>query len=297
MKEIYQMDDAPLTPGFVTKPDSHPLVSLIIPFYKQEAYLAEAVRSGLLQNPRPFEIVVVDDGSPVSAASLLHEFEGITIIRTSNQGSSAARNTGAEHSSGQYLIFLDADDRLFPGAIAAHLKTLEPHPEYALSFGAVRLINGHGLEIRPAHLCRPRKNYFTMLLGSNPIACPGGAMIRRAPFFEAGLFDPVSNLAEDYWLYLRIAHRHQIARTPQCVVEYRSHPHSASQNQERLLAATLATLDRLETTFELSASERQNVNYGRRRWTHNFRPQHDLSYNLRTMYYSFRALLDVIFFK
>src|SRR5208283_2547541 len=85
---------------------SQPLVSIIIPYYQQPAFLAESVRSAKAQSYPNIEIIIVDDGSPVSAEPLLKKIKGIKLLRTNNGGVSAARNLGFQISSGDYLIFL-----------------------------------------------------------------------------------------------------------------------------------------------------------------------------------------------
>ncbi len=102
-------------------------VAIIIPCYRQAHLLGEALESCAEQQPLPAEIIVVDDGSPddVSAAVAPYaERLPIRLIRRENGGLSAARNTGLEASQSAYLVFLDADDRLCPGAVAAGLACL-----------------------------------------------------------------------------------------------------------------------------------------------------------------------------
>ena len=112
----------------------YPLVSVIIAYYKQEGFIAETVRSVQQQTYPNVEIIVVDDGSPVPASSVLPESSDVLVLRTENHGCPAARNFGFKQSSGDFLVFLDSDDRLTPGALEAHLKALAEHPESALSF-------------------------------------------------------------------------------------------------------------------------------------------------------------------
>ena len=76
-----------------------------------------------------FEIIVVDDGSPVPAASVLPKSSDVLVLRTENQGCPAARNFGFKRSSGDYLVFLDSDDRLSPGRSTLILSRLAEHPE------------------------------------------------------------------------------------------------------------------------------------------------------------------------
>jgi glycosyltransferase involved in cell wall biosynthesis len=270
---------------------SYPLVSVIIPYYKQEAFLAETVRSAQQQTYPNFEIIVVDDGSPVPASSVLPKSSDVRVLRTENRGRSAARNLGFQTSLGEYIVFLDSDDRLLPGAIEAHIKALAEHPKAVLSFGAQRIIDEYGHEVRPPHICRPRKDYFLMLLEGNPIGCPGATMIRRHAFVQAGPFDEFFCPTEDYHLYLRLARNHPFVQHGFCVVEYRLHSNSSSQDKEAVLAGVMATLNSMENT--LTPHERRRARYGRGRWAHGCRPNKTLAYRLHGLYYSFRAMLGV----
>jgi glycosyltransferase involved in cell wall biosynthesis len=268
-------------------------VSVIIPYYNQPAYLAETVSSVEEQTYPNIEIIVVDDGSAVPADSILPQGSGIQIIRTENRGVSAARNLGFQRCSGDYLIFLDSDDRLCPGAVAAHLRELCGNPEAGLSFGPNRAIDQNGLEIRPPHICRPRKDYFRMLLEGNPIGSPGAAMIRRTAFVAAGRFNECVSMGEDYDLYLRIARQWPLVQHDICVLEYREHSANTSRAQEQMLMSTMVVLDLIEP--RLSDSERRRLSHGRRRWKHVFRRKTTLAYRLMDLYYSLRAMSGVPF--
>src|SRR5215210_2105808 len=94
-----------------------PLVSVIIPCYNQAHFLGEAIESVLGQSYPNFEIVVVDDGSPDDTAEVAARYPEVRYICQDNQGLSAARNTGLGQSEGEYVVFLDADDRLLPEAL------------------------------------------------------------------------------------------------------------------------------------------------------------------------------------
>ena len=280
-----------LSPG--SSEPQHPSVSVIIAYYKQEHFLAETVESVRRQTYPNFEIIVVDDGSPVPASSVLSESSDVLVLRTENRGCPAARNFGFKGSSGDFLVFLDSDDRLTPGALEAHLKAFAQCPEAALSFGAQRIIDEAGTIVRPAHICRPRKDYFLKLLEGNPIGCPGAAMIRRDAFMEAGLFDESLRIVEDYPLYLRLALRHPFIQHSSCVVDYRFHRNSLSQDKERVLKGVFNALDQLEAEETLTARQRRRLRYGRGRWIHECRPSKTLTYRLRTLYHSFHAMLGV----
>jgi GT2 family glycosyltransferase len=162
-----------------------------------------------------------------------------------------------------------------------------------MTFGPARIIDGTGNEIRPPEICRPRKNYFAMLLECNPIACPGSTMIHRRAFVAAGFFDESFRNAEDYHLYLRIARASALVQHNTCVVNYRKHDGGKSNNIDRMTAAVMRILDQFEKDPSLSRSERSTVRRGQKRWMHAFRPKETLGYRLEGLYYSLRAMMTV----
>lgn len=95
-----------------------PLISVIIPVYKVEAYLTECVKSVLAQTYQNFELILVDDGSPDNCPKMCDEFAArdsrIRVIHKENGGLSSARNAGIDAANGQYLAFLDSDDLWSP---------------------------------------------------------------------------------------------------------------------------------------------------------------------------------------
>src|SRR5436190_6621744 len=93
------------------------LVSVIIPCYKQADCLPGALESALAQTHCETEIIVVDDGSPDNVFEVVSRCSTVKYVEQQNQGLAAARNGGFSVSSGDYVLFLDADDRLMPHAI------------------------------------------------------------------------------------------------------------------------------------------------------------------------------------
>ena len=109
-------------------------LSIIIPVYKVERYLRQCIESILSQSlpVDDYEIVVVDDGSPDESINTINDLtleypNTIQIIRQENAGLSVARNTGIEHSQGQYLMFVDSDDCLAPSTLNLLIDYAEKH--------------------------------------------------------------------------------------------------------------------------------------------------------------------------
>lgn len=109
---------------------SEPLVSIIIPAYNAEQYLAETISSALGQTWPNTEIIVVDDGSQDNTLPIAKKFESgkVQIISQQNKGASAARNLGLKEAKGKYIQFLDADDMISPDKISVQVEALEKEP-------------------------------------------------------------------------------------------------------------------------------------------------------------------------
>jgi O-antigen/teichoic acid export membrane protein/glycosyltransferase involved in cell wall biosynthesis len=104
--------------------DNLPLVSILIPAYNAEAWIAGTIKSALSQSWPRTEIIVVDDGSTDQTVARAREFEvqGVRVVEQKNQGASAARNKAFSVSSGDYIQWLDADDLLAPDKIARQME-------------------------------------------------------------------------------------------------------------------------------------------------------------------------------
>jgi glycosyltransferase involved in cell wall biosynthesis len=98
------------------------LVSVVIPCYKQARFLGEAIESVLAQSYGHHEIIVIDDGSPDNPQEVVMHYPGVKYRHQHNQGVSKARNRGLFESTGEYIVFLDAEDPLIPNNFQAALK-------------------------------------------------------------------------------------------------------------------------------------------------------------------------------
>jgi glycosyltransferase involved in cell wall biosynthesis len=220
----------------------HDTVSVIIPCYKQAGFLSDAIESVLAQTHPYVEIIVVDDGSPDNTGDVALRYPGVRCIRQENQGLSAARNTGIRESTGNFLVFLDADDRLISNALETGLKSFGRNPGAAVVVGKHRRISAKGSPL-PTREMRPvEKDHYVELLRVNFIACPATVMYQRWVFDEIKGFNTSLRAAEDYDLYLRVAQKFAMACHRNVVAEYRNHGDSMSSNQKLMLEQIITVL-------------------------------------------------------
>src|SRR5947208_6330178 len=225
----------------VSMPESG-LVSVIIPCYNQAHFLDEAIESVLTQTYSNREIIVVNDGSTDSTAEVAGRYSAVRHIYQENAGPSAARNTGLKETSGEYLVFLDSDDRLLPEALEIGVDCLREHPECAFAFGHSRFITADGSFLSKPEQPYVARDHYLELLRENYIWCPGSVIYRRIAFEIAKGFDTSLGPGADYDLYLRITRDSPVFCHNQLVAGYRLHSSSMSTDHSLMLREPLKTL-------------------------------------------------------
>lgn len=220
-------------------------VALLIATYNHARFLETAVRSGIDQTVAADEIIVVDDGSDDHPEDVLGQFPQVRLIRQANAGLSEARNTGWRAATSDFVLFLDADDRLLPDALGINLRRLTQHPEASFSYGGYVDIDtetGH----RELAAFRPATDGYAAFLRENPIGMHGTVMYRRAALDEVGGFEADLLACEDYDLYLRMARRGPPVYGPQPLAEYWHHRDNMSRDSSLMLRSALMVLARHE---------------------------------------------------
>jgi glycosyltransferase involved in cell wall biosynthesis len=230
-----------------------PLVTVVIPCYKQAHFLGEAIESVLSQSYPRFEIIVVDDGSTDDTSEVASRYGQVRLIRQGNRGLAEARNRGMAEAKGEHIVFLDADDRLLPEALEVGVRELEARPQCALVAGYHRPIelDGSPLGEEPqlaGTLRRPRPprhiggDIYLNILSRKYHIMPGTVMYRRFVFDSVGRFDPGLKASEDYDLYFRISRRFPVYCHDTVVLENRKHSANMTRDHYRMLKATMEVL-------------------------------------------------------
>lgn len=139
-----------------------PLISVIVPVYKVEQYLDRCVSSLLAQTYENIEIILVDDGSPDRCPEMCDgyakEHEKVRVIHQENKGLSGARNTGIDHAKGEYLAFVDSDDKWSPYFLESLYSALK---ETDADISQCRWEYMHGDEIKEVYNPDAKKECFT----------------------------------------------------------------------------------------------------------------------------------------
>jgi glycosyltransferase involved in cell wall biosynthesis len=190
-------------------------------------------------------VVVVDDGSPDNVGEVAARYPGVKCLRQPNGGLAAARNTGLAEAGGEFVLFLDADDRLLPEAVGRGLEALEADPEAMMAAGTWQLIGEEG-EPLPADPPQQPPAAFPALLESCFISTPAAVLYRRDLFEQIGGFDPEVSASADYDLYLRTAASFPVRLHPHVVAEYRRHGANMTRDPELIMAAETTVLARQE---------------------------------------------------
>ncbi|MBA2630495.1 MAG: glycosyltransferase family 2 protein [Thermoleophilaceae bacterium] len=197
---------------------SHEDVTVVIPCFDYGRYVGEAVASALEQEGGAPRLVVVDDGStdPDTVGVLGRLPPPVTVLRQDNAGPSAARNAGAALTDTPYLLMLDADDRLRPGALDALRAPLDADSSLGFAYGFAEFFGDW-----TGRLDFPAYDPYRLLHRSIVSAT---SLLRREAFDAAGGFDPGLPGYEDWDLYLGALESGWTGvRVPEVVLSYRRH--------------------------------------------------------------------------
>jgi glycosyltransferase involved in cell wall biosynthesis len=242
------------------------LASVIIPCYNQAHFLGEAIESAIAQTYGNREIIVVDDGSTDHTPQVVARYAGVRYIHQQNSGLSSARNTGIQSSHGEYIVFLDADDRLLPRALEVGVNYLLHHPECAFVSGHCRVFAADGSVFDPAPQPSVERDHYLELLRGNYIWCPANVVYRRQIFEAVGGFDTSINPAADYDLYLRITRHFPVLAHSELVADYRRHISSMSADTLTMQRATIAVHDAQEKFVPAMGRHRDAFEFGKKYW-------------------------------
>jgi glycosyltransferase involved in cell wall biosynthesis len=246
------------------------LVSVVIPCYEQAEYLGEAIESVLAQSYPHLEVVVVDDGSTDNASQIAARYAGVRCIRERNSGVAEARNAGIRGTNGDFLVFLDADDRLLGEAIEVGVRMLDEHPECAAAVGTYYRTTHDGRRLSTHDQPLIERDQYAQLMRDNWAGFPARAIYRRSLLEHVRGFDPRVDAAADFAFNLAVAREFPICSHETVVAEHREHGRNISANAARMLVETLAAMRdqrrHVRGDPELRRAYRDGMRFWKRYW-------------------------------
>jgi len=212
-----------------------PKVSVIIPSYNCEPYIAETIDSILNQSFKDIELIVVDDGSTDRTQQIVASYGApVRLITQANARVCAARNRGIREAKGEFICLMDHDDYWFPGKLARQLEEFEKHPEAGAVYSAFICwhtdLDGRFPEPECFDLsCYPDDIdpdfsgwiYHQFLLDCWMLTST--AMFRADVFQKCGVFDEALPYSEDWELWLRISREFPMIQLQRPTTLYRQH--------------------------------------------------------------------------
>jgi len=249
-------------------------VSVIIPVYGVEKYIAGTVQSVLKQTYENFELLIIDDGSPDRSIEICQGFTDprVRIIRQTNRGPSAARNTGIRHAQGEYLAFLDGDDLWLPEKLEKHVNHLDESAAIGVSFSYSGFIDEAGKPLGIYQMAKTTRITPPYIIRRNPIGNGSTPVIRKEVFeaikFQCNLYGTIENFyfdeqlrhSEDTECWLRIAIQTpwQIEGIPEALTLYRVNSGGLSAKMLQQLETTEKIIEKVSSYAPESIAQWKN---------------------------------------
>lgn len=239
---------------------SEPLVSVLIPAYNHERYVADTLDSVKNQSYRNMEVIVLNDGSSDGTAEIIRgfveanpaQFKRLLFVDKKNEGITRTLNQGLQLAEGEFIFIIASDDQLAdPGAIEKLVRIITASDSIGMACGDAHFISPSGElieKVRNSHSTGsfvrfnfPQSfgldvdtdfgSYKSLLLGNY---IPGGVLIRKSVYDRIGTYDP-GKILEDYGFWLSLSKQYRIVLHPEVLLNYRVHEtNTVSVNQKKI---------------------------------------------------------------
>lgn len=183
------------------------LVSVVMPVYNVEAFVAEAIESVLAQSLPGFELLIINDCSPDHSLRICQQYNDprIRIINhASNRGLAGARNTGVEQAAGEFIAFIDSDDVWHPDKLLQHVEHLKQNPQLGLSFSRSEFMLADGSKTGYHQMPKLLDISPSEILCRNPVGNGSAPVVRRAVFVQIAYTDNLHIKSETFYFDARL---------------------------------------------------------------------------------------------
>jgi len=219
---------------------SYPLVSVIMPAYNREKFIAESIESTLSQTYENFELIIIDDGSKDQTVAIAKKYlddPRVSIIENpKNMGIASTRNRAIRSAKGEYIAMLDSDDIwIDKEKLRKQIEFLETHTDHAMIGGGIVYIDVNGARLKTMIFPSRDSDIRKTILRRNQFA-QSTLLCRTEALIHTGLYSTRFMISDDYDLWLRIGRRWKFANMNDVVTGYRIHGGNIT-HKKRLTAA------------------------------------------------------------
>ena len=231
-------------------------ISVIIPTYNRKHLISRAIKSVINQSFKPFEIIIVDDGSDDGTYEFINQFfREIKLIRQSNNGVSSARNLGIKNAKGNWIAFLDSDDEWFSKKLELQKKAIDHSDKYLISHtNEIWIRNGVRVNQMKKH-----QKYGGSIFEKSLDICrisPSSVLINRKIFEDIGKFDETLKICEDYDFWLRISSKYPVLFLDELLIKkYGGHKDQLSKNTIGIEQYRIQSLEKILKNIKLNNSQ------------------------------------------
>ena len=238
-----------------TKHQQHVFISVIMPCYNSQKYVAEAIQSILNQTFKNFELIIIDDGSRDNTWETIKKFTKdkrvIAIKNEKNLGLAKTLNKAISRSHGTYIARMDNDDWAYPDRLEKQYTFLESHKEVGIVGGTMEIMNEEGKvtgkRVYSLTDSQIRQKIFRYSPFSHPLI-----MIRRSVLDKAGLYNPDFELVNDYELYFRIGLVSKFANLPDTLIKYRVLSGMTRSKTKQMELETIKVRRKYKTAYKIT---------------------------------------------
>lgn len=211
-----------------------PSISIIVPTYNRAEFIVEAVESVFAQTVTDWELIIVDDGSTDNTVELLEPFladQRVTYQKQENQGQAVARQQALKIATGDYIAFLDSDNRWLPQRLELGLTALSNHSNAAVSYGDIITIDDNGIETSRHNMRRYSGAIAPQLLRDNFVSM-NTSLVRKSAIDKIGGMRAEVRRGDDYDLWLRLSAENEFIYIPEFMADYRVMDDQISSNKD-----------------------------------------------------------------
>lgn len=253
--------------------NKNPFFSIIVPAYNREKFLKIAVRSVLEQSFEDYELIVVDDGSTDRTPDMFERRDTCYVRRDTkinytyqdNKGPAAARNRGLKEAKGEFICFLDSDDRFRHDKLKTTHEYIEKYPQYQIFHSEEIWYRKGELLPQKIHHKKPSGFVFENAVKLCSVSISTAA-IKKTIFGDVGLFDETMPACEDYDFWLRATHKYPVFLIPQYLtIKEGGHPDQQSIKFPAMDTLRIYALNKIleggvlnEENFQVALGELKN---------------------------------------